>query len=90
MDSEERHPIKSWARRLSGESEPLTLQEAHALAAIAQTDRSLEMLTVLQDIQARLTRLEIFVANMVPEYDDYARRELHQALTNGQTTPPGR
>jgi hypothetical protein len=53
----EKRPIKAWASRLSGEGEPLTMQEAHLLAQIAATDRLLECLTALQDLQMRLTRI---------------------------------
>jgi hypothetical protein len=67
--SEDRRTIKNWAARLSAPDEQLTLEEARTLAAIAATDRLLEMLTSLQDIQMRLTRIELFVAATIPGYD---------------------
>jgi hypothetical protein len=69
----ERHSIKSWAARLSADAEALTLAEAHALAAIAAADRLLELRDALSDVQARLTRLELYLAATVPEYDRRGR-----------------
>lgn len=69
MSDEQSRPIRAWASRLSGEGEPLTMAEAGLLAQIAATDRLLECLTALQDIQMRLTRLEVFVARVFPGYD---------------------
>ena len=72
--SEERRPIKSWGSRLGGEGEPLTLEEASLLAALSQADRLLECVTALQDIQMRLTRLELFVSAVAPGYEGMTRR----------------
>lgn len=74
-DEEERRPIRAWASRLGGEGEPLTLEEAGLLAQIAATDRLLECLTALQDMQMRLIRLERFVTVAVPGYDQAARSQ---------------
>lgn len=71
--TDERRPIKAWASRLSGEGEPLTMAEAQLLAQIAATDRLLECLTALQDIQMRLHRIELFMAANVPGYDEQTR-----------------
>jgi hypothetical protein len=56
------------------------LAEAQALAAMAATDKLLEALTALQDIQMRLTRLELYAQQVAPEYERITRR---QALREG-------
>lgn len=70
---DERRPIRSWASRLGGDGEPLTLAEAGLLAQIAAADRLLECLTALQDMQMRLHRIELFLAANVPGYDEQTR-----------------
>lgn len=70
---DEKRTIHNWAARLSAKEEPLTLQEAQTLAAISCSDRLLECLTALQDVQMRLTRLERFVARTIPDYDRAAQ-----------------
>lgn len=75
-----RHTMKTWARLLSSEDEPLTMSEGQFLATIAIADRSVETLLVLQDIRDRLARMEIFLSRMVPEYDSYARQAIYAAL----------
>lgn len=70
---EERRPIKAWASRLGGEGEPLTLAEAQLLASIAMADRLLEIRDSLQDVQCRLTRIEMFLAATVPGYDEQTK-----------------
>jgi hypothetical protein len=82
--SDERRPIEAWASRLGGKGEPLTMPEAQLLAQIAATDRALEMLTALQDVQMRLTRLESFVAATVPGYDQAASVLVKHALGEGK------
>ena len=77
--TEDRRTIKNWAARLSAEDEPLTLEEARTLAQIATTDRLLEVLTALQDLRNRLTRLEVFIDQTVPAYHPTVTR----ALTGG-------
>lgn len=67
--SEDRRTIKGWAARLSVADEQLTLEEAQALASIAQADRLLEIRDVLQDIQSRLSRMELWMAATIPGYD---------------------
>ena len=74
---EEKRTIHNWAARLSAKDEPLTLAEAQTLAQIGTADRLLELLTALQDIQMRLTRLERYVAAKAPDY----QREAQKILT---------
>lgn len=64
--------MRNWAARLSAPDEPLTLEEARALAAIAAADRLLEVRDTLSDVQARLTRLELFLGAVSP-YDQLTR-----------------
>jgi hypothetical protein len=73
MAAAERHSIKAWAARLSADGEALTLEEAQLLAAIAAADRLLEMRDAVSDVQARLTRLELYLAATVPGYDPATR-----------------
>lgn len=87
--SDEKRTIRNWAARLSAVDEPLTLEEAGVLAAISASDRLLENLGALQDIQMRLTRLELHIASTVPGYDE-GTRSLVRALAeraNGETLP---
>lgn len=73
MAAAERHSIKAWAARLSADGEALTLEEAQLLAAIAAADRLLDLRDAVSDVQARLTRLERYLAATVPEYDRRGR-----------------
>lgn len=85
---DDRRTIKNWASRLSAPDESLTLEEARTLAAIAGADRQLEVRDILQDIQSRLTRMELYLAENVPGYDEQTRR-LAMALaerTDGSVT----
>jgi hypothetical protein len=75
-DASERHTIRGWARRISGDDELLTLEEAQVLAAIATNDRLVEVRDALQDVQARLTRLELFMGVAIPGYDEQVRARL--------------
>lgn len=81
--SEERRTIKNWGARLSAADEPLTLTEAQAFATMSTSDLLLEIRNALQDIQCRLTRLEIFVGSTVPDYDARTRRLAMAAAQNG-------
>jgi hypothetical protein len=72
--SEDRRTIKNWAARLSAADEMLSLDEARTLAAIAQADRLLEIRDVLQDVQMRLTRMELYASAHLPGYDDETQR----------------
>lgn len=80
MSDGDRRTIKNWAARLSAPDEPLTLEETRTLAAISTADRQLECLIALQNIQARLTRLELWAVANIPGYDAQTRA-LMQALT---------
>ncbi|MGE3272683.1 MAG: hypothetical protein AB7P40_28345 [Chloroflexota bacterium] len=81
--SDERRTMKGWAHRLSAPDEPLTLEEARTLAAIAAADRALESRDVLQDVQMRLTRLELFIAATTPGYDETTQALVKRMLTEG-------
>jgi len=71
--SEDRRTIRNWASRLSAADEPLSLEEASLLAAISANDRLVELLGAMQDVQVRLTRLEVFAAATIPGYDEQTR-----------------
>jgi hypothetical protein len=65
--------MKNWAARLSAPDEPLTLDEARTLAAIAAADRLLEVRDTLSDVQMRLQRIELFLGVVAPGYDTTTR-----------------
>lgn len=81
--ADERRTIKNWGARLGAPDEMLTFDEAQMLASLVTCDRLAEILTALQDIQARLTRMELFIARTFPAYDQENTRML-KALSNGQ------
>lgn len=87
----EKLSISGWARKLGGGDgkggDPMTLQEAQVFAAIAQCDRSVEILVALQDIQARVHRMELFIESHFPDYNERSRRQL-LALQNGSVHGP--
>jgi hypothetical protein len=65
----ERHGMKGWGMRLGADmQEPKTMEEAQLLATMTINDKLYEMVTILQDLQARLTRLEVFVEETIPAY----------------------
>lgn len=76
---DEKRTIHNWAARLSMEDEPLTLQEAQAFAMVSASDRLVECRTALQDMQMRLTRLELYIAAHFHDYTATTRA----ALKNG-------
>lgn len=93
----ERRTIENWGAHLNVEGEPLTIEQAMLLHLGHLNGRLQAMLTDLSDMRRRLERIEIFLARINPEYDEYARTELHQALAeryaytvNGTTTPARR
>lgn len=69
--------------------EPLTLEEARTLAAISSADRQLETRDILQDIQVRLTRLELFIAATVPGYDPATQALARRVLAERSETNRG-
>lgn len=85
----DRRPIRSWGTRLGGDGEPLSLAEAQLLATMATADNTKEVLTVLQDIQGRLVRMELYLSLYAPGYNDSASRILgilqESSSPNGET-----
>ncbi len=75
--------MKAWAHLLSAPDAQLTLEEARTLAQIAGTDRLLECLTALTDVQSRLTRMELFIAETFPAYEPRVAQRT-KSLTNGK------
>ena len=66
---DEKRTMPNWAARLSMQDELLTLAEAQTFASILMADRLQFLLASSEDIQMRLTRLEMFMASAVPGYD---------------------
>lgn len=65
----ERHGMKGWGTKLGADlQEPKTMPEAQLLAIMSIADRMFELITLFQDIQARLTRIEVFLEETVPTY----------------------
>lgn len=75
----ERHGMQSWGMRLGADmQEPKTMEEAQLLATMTINDKLYEMVAILQDVQARLTRLEVYVEENAP---GYTRTSAYQALS---------
>lgn len=72
----ERRTIGNWGAHLNVEGEPLTMEEAMLLNLGHLNARMSKMIEHLEDMRCRLTRLELFVAEMVPGYDDRMRARL--------------
>jgi hypothetical protein len=70
----ERKTVTAWAAQLTAPGERLTLDEVQAIAAIAASDRLLELLHAVQDVQMRLTRLELYLLATAPGYDQTTRQ----------------
>ena len=67
-ESFERHSMKGWGLRYGDLAEPRSRDEAHFTAVLAQTDLLREILTSLQDIQLRMTRIEVWIEENAPGY----------------------
>lgn len=70
----DKHLIHKWAKLL--QDEPVTMEEAQLFTLISANDRLTEMLGALQDMQSRLTRLELYLAAHLPDYEPTAKRML--------------
>lgn len=65
----EQHGMKGWGMRMGADmQEPRTLEEALLTATMAQADLLTDIRTLLQDIQVRLTRIEVFLEETIPAY----------------------
>jgi patatin-like phospholipase/acyl hydrolase len=71
----EKHSMKGWGARYADMDEPRTLDEAQAWAAMATADRMLDILTVLQTIEMRLGRIEVWLEETAPGYREAYRRD---------------
>ena len=65
------------------DSGPVTQDEAILTMLVGMNDLLHGMVGALLDVQARLTRAELFLATILPGYDQTTRR-VAGALTNGQ------
>jgi hypothetical protein len=78
----DRRTIEGWGAILNVPGEPLAMDQA-MLLNLGHMNARLEIaVTALQDMQARLTRIELFLKATIPGYDDHARR-ITQALASG-------
>lgn len=69
----ERRTIESWGSHLNIEGEPLDISEAMLLHLGHLNARLSLMIEHLEDMRMRLTRLELVVRTLVPNYDERAR-----------------
>ena len=72
--SVEKHTIDGWGSRLNAPGEPLTISEAMLLSLGHLNARSEAIAASLLDIQIRLTRIELFLQETIPNYDRVTRR----------------
>ena len=64
----ERHSLKGWGARYADWDQPITLDEAQALAQFAMMDRLLDCVTHLEDITLRLAHIERWLSETAPGY----------------------
>jgi hypothetical protein len=83
----EEHTIENWGQRLNIPGEPLTIERA-MLLNLGHMNARLEIMTAcLQDMQARLTRIELFMAETLPNYNGITRRAALRLLESAPTDP---
>lgn len=81
----ERHGMKGWGSKLGADmQEPKTMEEAQLLATMTINDKLYEMVTILQDLQARLTRLEVYVEERAP---GYTQTSAYRGANDADATP---
>jgi|SoiMethySBSTD1v2_1073268.scaffolds.fasta_scaffold2122997_2 hypothetical protein len=85
---EERQTMKGWGQRLSAEDVPQTLAEAQTTALIVCSDRLLAIATALENLQDRMARIEIWLADTSPSYarsqqQTRRKQDLIRALPGG-------
>lgn len=81
MASTEKHTIEGWQARLNVQGEQVTREEAMLLHLGHQNYRLELLVTALEDIQMRVTRMELFLQSIVPNYDAYCRARLKLELS---------
>ena len=83
----EEHTLENWGRRLNIPGEPLTIERA-MLLNLGHMNARLEIMTAcLQDMQARLTRIELYLEATLPNYDNITRRAALRLLESVPTDP---
>lgn len=70
----ERRTIEQWGAHLNIEGEPLTIEQAMLLHLGHLNGRLQALLTLTQDMQIRLTRIELYLQETVPDYERTTRR----------------
>jgi hypothetical protein len=73
----DRHPIENWGERLNIKGEELTIEQAMLLSLGHLNARMEKMLDHLEDMRVRLTRLELCVRTLVPDYDERTQPAVH-------------
>ena len=70
----ERRTIQNWGAHLNVEGEPLTIEQAMLLHLGHQNSRLQQLINLMQDMQMRLTRIELYMQATLPNYDEITRR----------------
>jgi len=83
MGSGERLTMKGWGQKLSAEDVPQTLEEAQLTAMIVTSDRLLQIMTTLENLQDRIARLELWIAETSPSYQRSQRNRQAVAALKG-------
>lgn len=84
----DRRTIEGWGAILNVPGEPLAMDEAMLLNLGHMNARLEVAVTALQDMQARLTRIELFLAASVPGYDDRVRQAVFALSEGARATGP--
>ena len=68
MNRDEQHGMPGWGKRIADFDEPRTMPEAAFTAQMMAADRLLEVVTLLQTLEARLSRIESWMEMTLPGY----------------------
>jgi hypothetical protein len=84
----DRRTIEGWGAILNVPGEPLAMDQAMLLNLGHMNARLEVAVTALQDMQARLTRIELFLKATIPGYDDQARQAVFALAEGARATGP--
>lgn len=85
-DPELKMTLKQWAHMLNTPDIQLTLPQARLFVAMREQDYALETKNAMLDVQARVTRIELFLSQLFPTYNGIVRQEIQKALAAASST----